>query len=168
MLQGGYLGYPAAVEPTADKPDRDGVPARAPQLTWAVVLTISASLMHGLNVQEHLAEWWGYGLFFLFAAAGQFVYGLVLIVQPWNYDHTGGRRDGRRQARLVFLAGAAVNSFLILLYTVTRTAGIPFLGPAAGQTEPVTLFGVATKLLEAALVGCLVALARQAPRPDAG
>ncbi len=124
-------------------------------------LSIAASLIHGLNVQEHLAEWWGYGLFFLFAAAGQFLYGLVLIVQPWNYDETGGHRDGARYGRLFYRAGIVANILLITLYMVTRTVGIPFLGPSAGQTEPFTVLGVATKLVEAGLVVALVKLTKQ-------
>ena len=131
---------------------------------WAVILSISAGLIHGLNVQEHLAEWWGYGFFFLFAAAGQFVYGLILIVQPWNYDETGGRRDGGRYARRFFLGGIAANGFLIVLYMVTRTVGIPFLGPSAGQTEPFTILGLATKLIEASLVAALITLVRRGKR----
>lgn len=118
-------------------------------------------MVHGLNVQEHLAEWWGYGFFFLFAAAAQFVYGLILIVQPWNYDETGGRRDGGRYARHFYRAGIAVNTFLIVLYLITRTVGIPFLGPSAGETEPFTPVGVATKLIEAALVVVLARLIRR-------
>ena len=129
----------------------------------AVFLSISAGLLHGLNVREHLAEWWGYGLFFLFAAAGQFVYGLVLIVRPWNYDQTGGRRDGGVYARRFYLAGAAGNAFLIALYLVTRTVGIPALGPDAGQREPFTAVGAATKLIEIGLVAALVRLASRRP-----
>jgi hypothetical protein len=139
--------------------------SRSNLLRWAVVLSISAGLIHGLNVQEHLAEWWGYGFFFLFAAAGQFVYGLILIVQPWNYDETGGRRDGRRYARMFYRGGIVANGFLIVLYLVTRTAGIPFLGPSAGQTEPFTPLGLATKLIEAALVVVLVIMVRRDRQP---
>jgi hypothetical protein len=128
---------------------------------WAVILTVAASLIHGLNVKEHLAEWWGYGFFFLFAAAAQFVYGLILIVQPWNYDETGGRRDGRRYARRFYRAGIVANVMLIVLYLLTRTVGIPFFGPSAGTTEPFTLIGVATKLLEAGLVAVLLTLVRR-------
>lgn len=135
--------------------------AKLPLIRWAVTLSICAGLIHGLNVREHLAEWWGYGLFFLFAAAAQFVYGLILIVQPWNYDQTGGPRDGGRYARHFYLAGIAANAFFIVLYLVTRTVGIPFLGPAAGQTEPFTVVGVLTKLVEAGLVAVLVTLARR-------
>jgi hypothetical protein len=136
--------------------------AGSPSLVrWAVILTVAASLIHGLNVKEHLAEWWGYGFFFLFAAAAQFVYGLILIVQPWNYDQTGGRRDGRRYARHFYRAGIAANVFLIGLYLLTRTVGVPFFGPAAGTTEPFTPVGVATKLVEAGLVAVLVTLVRR-------
>ncbi len=138
---------------------------RSNLLSWAVILSISAGLIHGLNVQEHLAEWWGYGFFFLFAAAGQFVYGLILIVQPWNYDETGGRRDGRRYAQWVYRGGIVANGFLIVLYLVTRTAGVPFVGPSAGQTEPFTPVGLATKLIEAALVAVLVTLVRRDRQP---
>lgn len=133
---------------------------RSNLLRGAVIFSISAGLIHGLNVQEHLAEWWGYGFFFLFTAAGQFVYGLILIVQPWNYDETGGRREGRRYARYFYRGGIAANLFLIALYLVTRTAGIPFLGPSAGRTEPFTALGLATKLVEAALVAALLTLTR--------
>lgn len=142
--------------------DPDERPGRGSVLVrWAAILSIAASMVHGLNVQEHLAEWWGYGLFFLFAAAGQFVYGLILIVQPWNYDENGGRRDGGRYARHFYRAGMAVNTVLILLYLITRTVGIPFLGPSAGQTEPFTPVGVATKLIEAALLIVLAKLVRR-------
>ncbi|HEX2178320.1 MAG TPA: hypothetical protein VHL54_02205 [Actinomycetota bacterium] len=125
-----------------------------------MLLSIAAGLMHGLNVQEHLAEWWGYGFFFLFAAAAQFLYGLVLIVQPWNYDQTGGRRDGGGYARAFYRAGIVGNCFLILLYLVTRTVGIPWLGPAAGETEPFTTLGILTKVLEGCLVVSLSVLTR--------
>lgn len=122
--------------------------------------------MHGLNVQEHLKEWWGYGLFFLLAAAGQVIYGLVLLVQPWRYDETGGLQDGTAQALVYFRAGVAANCLFILLYLVTRTTGVPFVGPAAGQTEDVTALGVVTKLLEAALVVCLFALIKRSRSPS--
>lgn len=115
-------------------------------------------MIHGINVQEHLREWWGYGLFFLFAAAAQVVFALILLVRPWRYDETGGLRDGDSHARPFYLAGAIANSFFVLLYALTRTSGIPFFGPRAGRVEPVTLLGVLTNLLEVALVGCLVCI----------
>lgn len=120
-------------------------------------------MIHGVNIREHLNEWWGYGLFFLIAAAGQVLYGLVLLVRPWQYDETGGRREGRRQARLFYQAGIAANCFFILLYLVTRTVGIPLLGPAAGRVEAASLLGLLTKVIEAALVASLLTLLRRTP-----
>lgn len=132
-------------------------------LRGAAFASLAAGMIHGLNIQEHLNEWWGYGLFFLFAAAAQVVYGLVLLVRPWQYDETGGRRDGSRYSRRFYLAGIATNCFFILLYLVTRTVGVPLLGPAAGRVETVTVLGVLTKLAEAALVACLLTLLRRTP-----
>lgn len=129
-------------------------------MLWAACLSIAAGLLHGLNVQEHLREWWGYGLFFLLAAAGQLMYGIALVVRPWDYDASGGPRDGSRYARSIYLAGAVATCIFIALYLVTRTVGIPLLGPAAGQTEPVSAIGVVTKLLEGGLVYCLVSARR--------
>jgi len=121
---------------------------------------MSAGVIHGINVQEHLKEWWGYGLFFLFAAAAQIVFALILLVQPWRYDQSGGLRDGASQAQAFYIAGAAVNSFFVALYALTRTSGLPFFGPESGRVEPVTFLGLITNLAEVALIVCLVMLIR--------
>ncbi len=123
-------------------------------------LSLAAGISHGLNVGEHLREWWGYGAFFLFAAAAQVFFGLILMVQPWRYDETGGLRKGDRYARMVYLTGIVASCVFIALYVVTRTVGIPFLGPEAGRVEPLTGLGLATKVLEASLVILLIALLR--------
>lgn len=114
-------------------------------------------MIHGINVQEHLREWWGYGLFFLFAAAAQIVFALILLVQPWRYDQSGGLRDGGSQARAFYIAGAAANTFFVALYAITRTSGIPF-GPVAGQVESLTVLGLGAKLAEVGLIVCLAYL----------
>lgn len=128
---------------------------------FAAGLSILASFVHGLNVQEHLVEWWGYGVFFLFAASAQLLYGLVLLVGPWRYDETGGLRDGDGYGRPFYLAGVLMNLGLIALYAWTRTVGIPVLGPGAGEVEPVSVPGILTKVAEALLVICLVRLLRR-------
>jgi len=130
-------------------------------LKWASALSLSAALVHGINVGEHLREWWGYGLFFLFAAAAQSLYGLILLLQPWRYDQSGGLRDGGRQARAYYLSGAIANSIFIGLYVVTRTSGIPIIGPQAGRVERVTGLGVFANVAEALLVFVLMLLIRE-------
>jgi hypothetical protein len=123
----------------------------------AGALSVAAGVSHALAAPEHLREWWGYGLFFAVAAAGQVLYGAVLIVAPWRYDDTGGLRQGAVPGEhLLYGAGIVANLGLIVLYVVTRTWGIPGLGPGAGSVEPVTPAGVVTKVLEAATVLTLV------------
>jgi hypothetical protein len=131
----------------------------------AGALSITAGVAHGLVAPEHLREWWGYGLFFALAALGQVFFGAVLLTAPWSYDETGGRvvggeAGGARAERQVALVGIVANSAVIALYVVTRTVGVPFLGPAAGEAEPLGPGGVVTTLFEAVLVALLVALRR--------
>jgi hypothetical protein len=47
---------------------------------------------------------------------------------------------------------------LILVYVISRSVGIPFLGPDAGQIEPISPAGLSTKLLEAAALVTLIML----------
>jgi hypothetical protein len=124
-------------------------------------LSIAAGLAHGLVAPEHLREWWGYGLFFALAALGQVFFGAVLLAAPWRYDESGGLTAARTgPERALYLLGIVANSAVIVLYVVTRTVGVPFLGPAAGEVEPLGAGGVVTTVFEAALVGVLVALWR--------
>lgn len=132
-------------------------------------LSIAAGVGHVLVAPEHLREWWGYGLFFALAAVGQVFFGALLLAAPWRYDETGGLAPERtRPVRALCLLGIMANSLVILLYTVTRTVGVPFLGPAAGDVEPLGAGGVVTTLFEAALVGVLVALWRSPAAGETG
>jgi hypothetical protein len=135
----------------------------------AGVLSVAAGVAHGLVAPEHLREWWGYGLFFALAAVGQVFFGALLLAAPWRYDDSGGLAPERtRPERALCLLGIVANSLVILLYTVTRSVGVPFLGPAAGEVEPLGAGGVITTLCEAALVGVLVALWRSPTPAEAG
>ncbi|MGH9035188.1 MAG: hypothetical protein ACRD0O_05435 [Acidimicrobiia bacterium] len=135
----------------------------------AGALSVAAGVGHGLVAPEHLREWWGYGLFFALAAVGQVFFGALLLAAPWRYDETGGLAPARtRPVRALCLVGIAANAAVIVLYTVTRTVGVPFLGPAAGEVEPLGAGGVVTTLFEAALVGVLVALWRAPAAGEAG
>src|SRR5690242_26110 len=109
----------------------------------AGVLALAAGLVHGGLGPEHFAEWWGYGLFFVVAASAQVVLGLALLLDAF---------EGEGLQRATCVAGIAGNAFLILLYVVSRTAGIPFFGPGAGEVEDVALIDVLTVAAEAAIV----------------
>ncbi len=130
----------------------------------AGALSLAVGVAHGMVVPEYLGEWWGYGFFFLWAALAQIAYGLVLFLRPWAYDDTGGgREDPDAGARPVYRWGAFGNAAIIALYVVTRTAGIPLLGPGAGRAEPVTVLSLTVTLLETALVATLLLMAQRKP-----
>lgn len=122
-------------------------------------LSVAAGVAHGLVAPEHFREWWGYGLFFGLAAIAQVFYGGLLLLAPWRYDATGGLRPSTSGTdRLVYATGAVGMAALILVYVISRSVGIPFLGPDAGEIEPITPAGIATKLLEAAALVTLFTL----------
>ena len=134
------------------------------RLVWyAAGLSAAASVIHGLVTPSHFAEWWGYGAFFAVAAISQMGYGALLLLSPWRYDATGGlRADGGRSAtRTYYLIGVAGNAAIIVMYVVTRTIGIPFFGPEAGEVEPVAPLDLLSKVIEGVLIVVLLRLYRE-------
>ena len=113
----------------------------------SATLSLLAAALHAGLVDDHLDEWWGYGLFFILASLAQGVYGLVLFALPgrptrWDPAHW-------RTFRLrLYATGVLGNGLVLVLYAVTRTVGIPLFGPAAGEVEPVDALGLATKAVE--------------------
>jgi hypothetical protein len=101
-----------------------------------------AALIHLIVMPEHFKEWWGYGTFFLVAAIFQGAYGPALL--RW------------RRRSLLYL-GIAANLGVIVLWLVTRTAGVPFFGPHAGEVEDVGALDLAATGAELALVLSLLA-----------
>lgn len=125
----------------------------------AAALSVSAGMVHGSVTQEHLAEWWGYGVFFSAAAALQVAYGLLLTSLPsWSIHERGLRHAAWQRSQAVYLLGIVGNLALIALWAVTRTGGIPLFGPGAGEVEAVTRISVVAKLLELAIAACLAVL----------
>ena len=124
----------------------------------ATGLSVFAGIIHAALSPTHLEEWWGYGLFFFFAAALQILFGIALgagAIQPgtWKGDWVSAKRN-------FLLAGIVGNAAIILMYVVSRTVGIPFFGPEAGEVEPVGVIDVASKLIEVVLIVWLVRLYR--------
>jgi hypothetical protein len=113
-------------------------------LRAAVALSLLAAAMHLWVVPEHLEEWWGYGAFFVVLAVAQGVYALVLL---------------RRPSRPFLLLGMAGNLAVAILWLVTRTTGIPLLGPHAGEVEGVGALDLACTLGEVGIVAGLGVLA---------
>jgi uncharacterized protein (DUF305 family) len=120
-------------------------------LYLAAALSLVAASIHVLAMPEHFREWWGYGVFFLGAAVFQGLYGVVLLRRPWAS---------------FFLLGIVANLAVVVLWLVTRTAGIPFFGPHAGEVEAVGAADLAATTIELLLVIALVALWGLAPWPS--
>jgi hypothetical protein len=100
--------------------------------------------MHLWAAPEHLEEWWGYGAFFLVLAIAQGLYGFGLL---------------RRPSRPFLLLGVSGNLAVVILWLVTRTTGIPLLGPHAGEVEGVGVLDLVCTLAEVGIVAGLGAMA---------
>lgn len=113
-------------------------------LRAAATLSLLVAAIHLWVMPEHLEEWWGYGAFFVVVAAAQGLYGLGLL---------------RRPSRPFLLLGIAGNLAIVILWLVTRTTGIPLLGPHAGEVEEVGALDLFCTLAEVCVVFGLGALA---------
>lgn len=130
-------------------------------LNLAGSLSVTAGLFHVMVMPEHFQEWWGYGLFFFVCAIAQTIYGVALLTRAWGINATGVfAYVSENSTRAFYLAGIAGNLALVILYGITRTTGIP-LGPNAGEIEPFSSISVVSKVLELALVACLMLLLAQ-------
>lgn len=125
---------------------------RTKLLHWAAGLSIVASIVHGLLVEEHFQEWWAFGVFFMLAATAQGLYGFAILASQIMNGSPISERWPARALQSFYLAGILGNGALILTYVASRTVGV------LGEVEPWEPLGVFTKLVELAVVGVLVAL----------
>jgi hypothetical protein len=134
---------PAAGPP---KPVREAgvAPVLRPALA---LLSMGAAVIHFVVVPGHWDEYWGQGLFFIVAAIAQLLWAVWVLVAP---------------SRLLYLLGAAGNAAIVVLWVVTRTAGVP-AGPGAGEAEAVEFADTLATVFEVLLVIGALALARTTP-----
>ncbi|HSH82815.1 MAG TPA: hypothetical protein VLA19_30145 [Herpetosiphonaceae bacterium] len=111
----------------------------------AAALSLVAGLIHAWAMPGHYREWWGYGAFFLVVAVAQVFLSDALLYRP---------------RRRLFLAGVVGNLGVITLYFITRTVGIPFFGPHAGEVEEMGAIDLLSIVVELVLVITLVVLLR--------
>jgi len=131
----------------------------------AALLSVAAGAIHVMVVPDHAQEWWGYGTFFAVAAMAQGVYGIHLAFERWAYKDGVLRTDAERRGWPHYLVGLVANTAIIGLYAITRTAGIPFFGPEAGEVEDIgtsylgiPYVDIPSKITEIALILCLFVL----------
>lgn len=135
---------------------------RTKLLQWAAGLSIVASIVHGLLVEEHFQEWWAFGVFFMLAATAQGLYGFAILASQIMNGSPISERWPPRALRAFYLAGILGNGALVLTYVASRTIGV------LGEVEPWEPLGVFTKLVEVAVVAVLVALLASARGPAQG
>lgn len=127
-------------------------------IRWAAWLSVVALIAHAIDAPDHLTEWWGYSTFFVIVGAFQFFLGLAMFIQPWKYDEDGRvRSNADRFGRAYYRLGIILTASVIVLYAVSRTAGMPFFGPDA-ITEPVTPLSLVPIAEAVPLMYCLVKL----------
>jgi hypothetical protein len=127
-------------------------------LNLAGSLSVTAALIHAMVMPEHFREWWGYGSFFFVVTLAQTIYGVGLVLRAWGIRPVGAfQYIWEHQARTFYVAGIVGNIAIVALYAITRTGGIP-LGPEAGEIETFNTISITSKVLEIALIGCLMLL----------
>ena len=130
-------------------------------LYWAAAFSFGSLAAHAIDTPDHLREWWGYSTFFVLTGAFQLFFGIVLLIQPWRYDESGGvREDSGGAGKSYFSAGLAVSASVILVYIVSRTTGLPFLGDDAVR-QPLTVLSLAPIAEQLPLIYCLGTLLRR-------
>lgn len=113
--------------------------AAAKRWRWrAVALSLAAGLVHILVSPLYFEQWIGYGAFFVTVAALQGIGAMAL---------TAGEPH-----RFFYWAGIVGNAGVVLMWLITRTVGIPFFGPAAGEVQRVGLPDLLATLIELALI----------------
>ncbi|MGH3271204.1 MAG: hypothetical protein ACRDN1_19415, partial [Trebonia sp.] len=128
--------------------------ARPYLLGGLAALSVGGAAIHFAVVFEHFAEYTLYGVFFLVISWAQLIWPAVLLWRP---------------SRLWLSLGIAGNAIIIVVYALSRTAGLPF-GPDLHSPESVGALDVMSCVLEFGLiVGCAALLWRPslADRPVA-
>ncbi len=113
----------------------------------AAVFSMLAGWIHVFFAPEHFEEWVGYGAFFVGASVCQMLFSLMVVT------------NSPPRPKLLW-AGILGNAALIALWGVTRTVGIPFFGPSAGEVETLGLLDGIAQIAELALITCLIILLR--------
>lgn len=107
------------------------------------LLSAGAASVHFAVISEHFAEWWGFGSFFVAAAAAQLTWAVLAVKRP---------------SRPLFWIGASGNLFIMVTWALAHSSGLPF-GPEPWRPEKIGLADIAATGLEALIVAGTIALA---------
>lgn len=113
------------------------------------LLSMAAALIHGAVIEQHWAEYWLYGAFFIAAGSAQLGWALAIPAST---------------ARWLLWGGALGNALVVITWIVTRTAGA-LVGPAAAIPERAGFGDLAATVMQVLIVaGCLALLSRRRAR----
>ena len=114
-------------------------------LRFAVaVAAAGAAAIHFAVIDQHLAEYWLFGVFFVVVALAQLGWVVAVVSNP---------------TRMVYVVGALGNALIAVTWVISRTTGLPF-GPGAGEPEPVGIADVVSTAFELVIVIGAVVLLR--------
>ncbi|MGD8398652.1 MAG: hypothetical protein PVG11_07330 [Anaerolineae bacterium] len=119
-------------------------------LIRATVLAGALGIIHMLATPLYFEQWLGYGVFFIAVAVLQVMYSMTLAVNPPH--------------RVLLWTGIAGNVLIVALWVITRTVGIPFFGPMAGEVLPVGFLDGIAQILEITQIVHLAVLLYQFDR----
>lgn len=132
---------------------------------WVGVLSLTAGVIHGIASTSFWGAWWGYAAFFLMVAVAQVAAGLIVLIQPWRYDNTGGIREAdSRYARPFFLVGIVFNAGLIGIWLLSQVVLLALQPDAALTTGLIIGLGALASLIEVIIVVYLVRWVRMIDR----
>ena len=118
----------------------------------AAATMAGAAVIHVGVMADHVREWWAAGVFFLVTGIVQLVWALWLWTSPVR--------------RWVLWSGIGVNALLVVVWLVSRTAGLP-VGPEAGRPEAIGVADVVCVVLEVAAAALAAAVLPLATRERA-
>src|SRR5262245_59713455 len=125
-----------------------------PAVNGALAVTSLATAgIHFAVMGEHFREYAAYGVFFSLVAWFQALWAIGVVVAP---------------TRPMLTVGLAVNAAVVVIWIVSRTAGLP-IGPEPGTAEPAAFLDVLSTILEIGIVvvtAILLVRGRRAASPE--
>lgn len=121
--------------PIGIRTGRSAKPAEVLRFAVAVV-SAGAATIHFAVIDQHFAEYWLFGVFFVAVASAQLGWVVAVVSSP---------------TRTVYVVGALGNALVAVTWLISRTTGLPF-GPGAGEPEPVGIADAVSTVFELAVV----------------
>jgi tryptophan-rich sensory protein len=138
IVAGGAVGVFVAIKVKEhwDHDQRPRLTAPKAAILGLALCSAVAAAIHATVTAEHFEEAFAFGAFFLAASTLQAAWAVFFVYRP---------------SRTLLVAAGLGNAAVIVLWTLTRTVGLP-IGPETWQPEAVGALDVISTLFEVALV----------------